>query len=397
MSTDPNSAPPSGRHHAPDADDATAVIPRLIELSAAVQSLVMRTDSAAAREEPSAEAEHRATILVRPFVPVNDASTVIRTPPASDDTTVLPVVPDADETTVLPAVPLGNPAPAPAAADGYDDGGPGAAAAADAHNKTAPEAPAPTQRRWGAQIVPLRAVRTSDGYRSVHSELTRTTVGTIVRATVRGFGEAMITFGLVILMFAAYEVWGKTAIIDAHQEDMNRALSQVWDEPTGPTVGPTPTRGANPLAPPPGKAVARLHIPRLHKEWVVVQGVAPRDIRYAPGHYPGTAMPGQAGNFSIAGHRIPAIFWNLDDMRSGDKVVVETRDHWYVYEVTHVVVVKPTAIEVVSPVPPGESPGNLITLTTCNPKFDNYQRLIVHGTLLDDQPRSAGPPSALEG
>jgi LPXTG-site transpeptidase (sortase) family protein len=108
-------------------------------------------------------------------------------------------------------------------------------------------------------------------------------------------------------------------------------------------------------------------------------------------------MPGQAGNFSIAGHRIPAIFWNLDDMRSGDKVVVETRDHWYVYEVTHVVVVKPTAIEVVSPVPPGESPGNLITLTTCNPKFDNYQRLIVHGTLLDDQPRSAGPPSALEG
>jgi sortase A len=380
VSPDPTGPPSSGRHRAPDSSDVTAIIPRVpVAHSPAASPGPAKPAASQATEAPAREAESAATILIRPFVPVDDAPTTrIVKPAASDDTTVLPAVPDSDETTVLPVAPAEtSPAPPPAAG-GEANGGPGGPGGSN------------------GQIV-LRAVRTSDGYRSVHSELTRTTLGTVVRGTVRGFGEAMITLGLVLLLFAAYEVWGKTAIIDAHQEEMNRALSQLWDEPTDPTVGPAPTRGAGPVGPPPGRAVARLHIPRLHKEWVVVEGVAPRNIRYAPGHYPGTAMPGQTGNFSVAGHRIPAIFWNLDQMRSGDKVVVETRDHWYVYEVTHVVVVKPTAIEVVSPAPPGESAGKLITLTTCNPKFDNYQRLIVHGRLLDDQPRSAGTPSALEG
>ena len=44
--------------------------------------------------------------------------------------------------------------------------------------------------------------------------------------------------------------------------------------------------------PPGGNAIARLYIPRLGKQWVVVQGVTPADIRYAPGHYTETAMPG---------------------------------------------------------------------------------------------------------
>jgi sortase A len=47
--------------------------------------------------------------------------------------------------------------------------------------------------------------------------------------------------------------------------------------------------------------VARLTIPKLKKHWVVVEGVTPYDIRYAPGHYPDSAMPGEVGNFAVAG------------------------------------------------------------------------------------------------
>jgi sortase A len=122
-----------------------------------------------------------------------------------------------------------------------------------------------------------------------------------------------------------------------------------------------------------------------------------RDIRYAPGHYPDSAMPGEKGNFAVAGHRSRAIFWDLDRLDEGDEIVVETRDHWYIYEVTHRRIVKPSAVEVVSSDPPGESADQLLTLTTCNPKWDNYQRLIVHARLVGDQPRSAGTPSALGG
>jgi sortase (surface protein transpeptidase) len=49
-------------------------------------------------------------------------------------------------------------------------------------------------------------------------------------------------------------------------------------------------------------------------------------------------------------------------------------------------------------VPPGESPGKLLTLTTCNPLLDNYQRLIVHARLDGEpRPKSAGRPAELGG
>jgi sortase A len=130
--------------------------------------------------------------------------------------------------------------------------------------------------------------------------------------------------------------------------------------------------------------VGRLYIPKLDKEWVVVNGVRPEDIKYAPGHYPKTALPGQIGNFSVAGHRIQKIFWRIDELKPGDVVGVETKDYWFTYKVIGQEIVKPTAVEVVAPVPdkPGVAPTQkLLTLTTCNPKFNNYQRLIVHAQL----------------
>ncbi|MFD0595172.1 sortase [Catellatospora coxensis] len=108
-------------------------------------------------------------------------------------------------------------------------------------------------------------------------------------------------------------------------------------------------------------------------------------------------MPGQKGNFSVAGHRNRATFWNLDQLKPGDKMVVETKTTFYVYEVVKQRIVLPTAVEVVRAVPPTMEAGKLITLTTCNPKLDNYQRLIIHGKLVDEQPRSEGRPVELAG
>jgi len=224
--------------------------------------------------------------------------------------------------------------------------------------------------------------------------MARPTAGSVARAMVRGTGELMITLGLVTLLFAAYEIWGAAAIVNARQNDLNARVEQQWE--ATPTATPSPTAKA--VAPPPGTAVARLYIPRLDKHWVVVEGVRQRDIRYAPGHYPNTAMPGDVGNFSVAGHRNRATFWRLDELRPGDTIVVETRAAWYVYAVSRTRIVLPSQVEVVKPVPPGASRGSrLLTLTTCNPKFDNYQRLIVHAELGHKQERSAGRPAELGG
>lgn len=78
--------------------------------------------------------------------------------------------------------------------------------------------------------------------------------------------------------------------------------------------------------------------------------------------------------------------------------MVEGKTEWHVYKVTESRIVKPTQIEVVAPVPgrPGKKPTKaMLTLTTCNPKFDNYQRLIIHAELARSQPKSAGRPAEL--
>jgi sortase A len=251
--------------------------------------------------------------------------------------------------------------------------------------------------------VPLRPVRTEEGYRSVHSDLTRNTPGSIIRGIVRGTGEVCITLGLILLLFAAYEVWGKTGEVNAHQTDLDKQLAQNWN---GAAPVPTPSASSGPapdvLPPPPGGAIARLYIPRIGKQWVVVQGVTPADIRFAPGHYDKSAMPGEVGNFSVAGHRTPAIFWDLDQIKANDEIVVETKDKWYVYRASQTEIVSPHAVQVVAPVPnqPGKKPTDaLLTLTTCNPKFNNYQRLVVHAALDPSQTRNRdqGRPAVLGG
>jgi sortase A len=319
-----------------------------------------------------------------------------------------PGAPSAAEPSTVPtAPPSGGDAGAARSAQATNGSGPTAAASVPPleaqHTTTLPairdRLPAvtvapPKPSRW-EKVVPLRPEQTDKGYKSVYSALTRTTTGTIVRTTARGLGEMLITLGAIVLLFAAYEIWGVSAIVDAHQDDLARQLEQQWQR-DNPTVGPSSSASSPPQAPPAeASGIAKLYLPRLDKWWVVVQGVAPKDIRYHPGHYPNTAMPGQEGNFSVAGHRNRATFWDLDKMRKGDPIVVQTKDKWYIYQVSATRIVVPTQVEVVSARPPGQRPGRLLTLTTCNPKLDNYQRLIVHAEYLREQPTSAGEPTEL--
>jgi sortase A len=242
----------------------------------------------------------------------------------------------------------------------------------------------------GEKVVRLRPEQTEDGYESVYSKLTRPTLATRIRSGIRVSGEVMITFGLIVLLFAGYEVFGNGAKVQSEQDSLNSKLDQDWADPT---VGPTK---AGPAAPG-DSLVGRLYIPKFAKEWVVVNGVLPDDIKYAPGHYPDTAMPGQIGNFSVAGHRIPKIFWRINELNAGDVIGVETRDTWYIYKVYGREIVKPDAVQVVEPVPdqPGVKPTKaVLTLTTCNPKGNNYQRLIVHAQLASQVKRDSSKPNA---
>jgi sortase A len=226
--------------------------------------------------------------------------------------------------------------------------------------------------------------------------------GDAVRTGLRGLGQTLITFGVVVLLFCVYEL-EVTGLYTAQQQDrLGRQLTQQWaQEPITPAQPGQPARPV-PVALSLGGALARLHVPRFGAQYaeVVVEGVATEDLKRGPGHYPGTALPGALGNVVLSGHRTTygQPFNRLDELSPGDAVVLETRDTWFTYRVTGTTIVSPTAIEVTYPVPgrAGQPPTqHLLTMTTCNPKYSARQRLVVRAVLQGQLPKANGPPPAL--
>jgi sortase A len=243
----------------------------------------------------------------------------------------------------------------------------------------------------------------------------------------RGLGQTLITLGLVVLLFAVYEVWVTNYISEQKQKKVHTALQKQWKD--GVDVLALPQ---GQLAKADGKGIANLYIPRFGLDYVktVVEGVDVGDLEKGPGHYPASQLPGQKGNFAVAGHRVGKgePFLNLDHLKPGDPVVVETATHWYVYCVLGAAsqaavcdpnakggslsrpdvngvpgrsIVTPSHGEVVLPVPdklgidPTQATTAYLTMTTCTPKFSATDRMIVHAVL--DPAYAAGIQKTKDG
>lgn len=213
----------------------------------------------------------------------------------------------------------------------------------------------------------------------------------------------MIAAGVLILLFVAYQLWG-TGLAEARsQRALKRSFAQSLAEgmtttTTTSAAGPPPSTTMppdnRPPAAPEGNAVAIIKIPKIAVEKAVVEGVDLGLLKQGPGHYPSTPMPGQPGNAAIAGHRTTygAPFFRLNELDPGDSIFVTTRQGRFRYAVMEKRVVRPDETDVLLP-----STDNLLTLTTCNPRFSAAQRLIViaalQGEATDPPPAAAAPPS----
>src|SRR6202034_3278497 len=113
-------------------------------------------------------------------------------------------------------------------------------------------------------------------------------------------------------------------------------LVKEWAQGDDPLVAAA-LPGATSSAIPTGTGIANIYIPRLGDDYhfTIVEGTDESALDKGPGHYDGTALPGQIGDFAVAGHRVGKgePFLNLDKLQPGDAVVVETATNWYVYRV----------------------------------------------------------------
>lgn len=254
------------------------------------------------------------------------------------------------------------------------------------------------------------------------------------RFWVGGLGKVLIIAGLLMFGFVGYQLWGtgietaraQNALEDEFEELVASYQEQAPPETAPPTTEPTtqPTDTAPPDTQPPdtqppdtvppetvppetvpepvvqdlppierGAPIARLEIPRIDVDVLVVPGVEVDDLKKGPGHFPNTPLPGQLGNAAIAGHRTTygAPFFDVDQLEPGDEIVVTMANgEQFVYEVTGSTIVAPSESWVIQTEDPTIA---TLTLTSCDPAYTARNRIVIFSELRQDESADVGVPT----
>jgi sortase A len=233
-----------------------------------------------------------------------------------------------------------------------------------------------------------------------------------VRTTLGAVGRVLITAGILVLLFVAYQLWGTSIyqaraqgqLRDQFEQTLRRHPLPPTSAPSASTTVPATTTTAAPspapAAPAPGDAVAIIDIPKIGVSQAVIEGVDVSELRKGPGHYPATSLPGEEGNAAIAGHRTTygAPFGDLDQLGAGDEITIRTVRGTFLYRVDArgAFAVDPGDGDVLNATADPSRPGHnlaTLTLTTCTPKYSAAQRLIVHADLVLSPGVTALPPT----
>ncbi|MBC7518616.1 MAG: class E sortase [Microbacteriaceae bacterium] len=251
-------------------------------------------------------------------------------------------------------------------------------------------------------------------------------------------GELLVTAGLFTFAFLGWQLWLNDIILGSAQRDQALMLSEKFLNAASPekpgsatkvSVSPSPSSfdsgalgagssgagsvgDAGMTAGHPGSAMttavagsdqkfANVYIPRFGDDYVrtiaegVDTGVA---LRSGIGHYPGTQMPGEIGNFALAAHRTTfgAPFNRMASLQLGDRIYVQTASGWYTYVFRSMEYVQPRDVAVTAPVPQRAglaAQDRILTMTSCNPQLSAAERIVAYSVFDSWQSLTAGAPA----
>ncbi|WP_418958079.1 class E sortase [Streptomyces tritici] len=200
-----------------------------------------------------------------------------------------------------------------------------------------------------------------------------------IATAVSVFGELLITAGVLLGLFVVYSLWWTNVLADQAAAKEGDQVRDRWAG--GP--GALDTKDG----------IGFLHVPAMgNGEILVKQGTDSKTLNNGvAGYYTDpvkSALPqDKQGNFTLAAHRDGhgAKFHNIHKLKTGDSIVFESKDTWYVYKVFKTLPqTTKYNVEVLQPVPKQsgkQKPGRYITLTTCTPMYTSDYRFIVWGEL----------------
>ena len=209
-------------------------------------------------------------------------------------------------------------------------------------------------------------------------------------------GELFITAGVVLGLFVAWQLWWTDVVGEREQAAIIADLGWAAPLPAPSEVPDDGIADAQSGPPPvperPGvtETFATIVIPRFGEGWEspVSEGVTRSGTldEKGVGWYPHSQLPGELGNFALAGHRVTwgKPFNQIAELEVDDSVIVRTEDVWYVYRVIEHKIVLPHQVEVVAPQPGaiGAEPEDYyLTMTSCHPMFSLRERYVVHAVM----------------
>lgn len=226
-------------------------------------------------------------------------------------------------------------------------------------------------------------------------------------------GELLVTTGVFVLLFLSWHIWFNDIIAGTIQDRSAARLSGSWrgdgssivefDRAAGTSRGAR-DQSAPPIVNPanPAVAFATMIVPRFGKTYTraIAETVSTTDVLDDPsagiGHYPTTSQLGQAGNFAVAAHRTTygAPFADIDQLRVGDRIYIETDAGWYIYRFRNMEYVWPTDTKVLDAVPETtlNTTDRILTMTSCHPKLSSAERFVAYSVFESFVPRSNGVP-----
>lgn len=194
----------------------------------------------------------------------------------------------------------------------------------------------------------------------------------------RIIGFLLIFVGVAIIVNVAYKkivTWQKqNELLEVFESQIGKEKS----EESGEEVNLKSINGYTPIA--------IMEIPSIKLKQPIVDGITEDVIKYFLGRFPDLAMPGEVGNFAVAGHRVSDFtdaFINLYKVKVGDEVIVTTRDAKYTYEVDSSFIVDPDQVEVLD-----DADYEKMTLITCT--IGSKRRVIVTGKLIKKRSIKSG-------
>jgi sortase A len=187
-----------------------------------------------------------------------------------------------------------------------------------------------------------------------------------VRPVLRFVASVMMVSGTLLIADAAITLlWQEPVsayVANQHQEKLKTAF---FDPPKR-VIRRQPLKG---------DAIARIDIPSIGVDEYVVEGTDIDSLRKGPGHYPETPLPGERGTAAIAGHRTTygAPFRNIDELKRGQRVIIDMPDGRFVYSVQASKIVDDQDLSVLDPVG-----YRRLMLSACHPLYSAAQRIIVY-------------------